>query len=527
MTSLATAPKPALANASRDELFDKARQLAELGWSRRAEIERDRRLPDDLVGALLDSGLPSLMNQKRFGGLESDPMVVLELGREIARGSGSLGWLFSLTSFHTWYMAFTHEQLQQDVWGSDHDVLIADSYAPVGKIDRVADGYLASGEWKFTSGIEWAGWVGVGGMAVPPDGDQPDLLMFFLPRSEISVRDEWHTLGLKGTASRTAVADQVFVPEHRVFALGKLTGPEGREVMAEQGPIWRMPLMTAQGLAVMTAVTGISQRIIEEFTETTRKRVRWLEPGGSATRGPRRSAGTRDIGHPVGRHLGARPEVRAERLGPGRRRAVLGAVRRGARAVFLLAGLHRPVLHRAERPAVHQLRSLGANGLEPAAAAVPRRALRRRPRRPGPGRRLHQSRPGVDGSAGPPVPLTPFRPRSSALPGRRPFVTDTTHRAGTPVGHERVRNRVRALSPVTRDRAEQTIGPAWRESSCPGSLAAPGSGDGPGSMPSFTTLTTSATAAWDVVTCRPNRTRHRRPVRSPINVPRAPQPRGS
>lgn len=286
MTSLATASKPTLANATREELLDKARQLAELGWSRRAETDRDRRLPDDVVEALQASGLMSLMNQKRWGGAESDPMTVLDVGREIARGSGSLGWLFSLTSFHTWYMAFTSEQLQQDVWGADHDVLVADSFAPVGKIERVADGYLATGEWKFASGIEWAGWVGVGGIATAPDSDTPDLLMFFLPRSEITVRDEWNTLGLRGTASRTVLADQVFVPEHRVFALGKLTGPGGREGIADRGPLWRLPLMTTQGLAVMTASTGISQRIVEEFTEATKKRVRWLDPGAQEREAP-------------------------------------------------------------------------------------------------------------------------------------------------------------------------------------------------------------------------------------------------
>jgi 3-hydroxy-9,10-secoandrosta-1,3,5(10)-triene-9,17-dione monooxygenase len=154
-----------------------------------------------------------------------DPMTMLDLGREIARGSAALGWLFSLTSFHTWYLVFASEQLQEEVWGTDHTTLVSDSFAPVGRVEPVTDGYLLSGQWRFASGIEWAGWVGVGAIIPGPDGQPPELQMLFLPRSDITIVDDWNTLGLRGTASRAVVADRVFVPHHRVFALGRLAGP--------------------------------------------------------------------------------------------------------------------------------------------------------------------------------------------------------------------------------------------------------------------------------------------------------------
>ncbi len=272
--------------APREVLLDRARELGELAWARREEAERDRRLPDEVIEALRASGLARLANQKRWGGLEADPMTLLDVGREIARGSASLGWLYSITSFHTWYMAFTSEQLQQEVWGKDTDVLVADSFAPVGEVERVADGYLVSGEWRFASGIEWSGWVSVGGIAPPPEGGEPGLQMFFVPRSEVTVRDDWNTLGLRGTASRAVRVERAFVPEHRVFDLARVAGPGARGPIADQGPLWRVPLMTMQGLAVMTAVTGVAQRVIEEFTAVTKKRVRWLDPGAQQREAP-------------------------------------------------------------------------------------------------------------------------------------------------------------------------------------------------------------------------------------------------
>ena len=78
------------------------------------------------------------------------------MGRELARRSATLGWIFNVLGIHEWYMGFTSEQLQEEVWGTDEDAFVCDSYAVVGKIDRVADGYLLSGRWRFVSGIEWS-----------------------------------------------------------------------------------------------------------------------------------------------------------------------------------------------------------------------------------------------------------------------------------------------------------------------------------------------------------------------------------
>jgi 3-hydroxy-9,10-secoandrosta-1,3,5(10)-triene-9,17-dione monooxygenase len=265
--------------------LDRARELGELAWSHREETDRERQLPMNVIEELRASGLVHLGNQKRWGGAEADPLTMLDLGREVARGSGALGWLFSLTAFHTWYMAFTSEELQQEVWGRDHTTFVADSFAPMGKVDKVPDGYLLSGTWRFASGIEWAGWVAVGGLIPGPDG-RPELQLLFLPRADVTVRDDWHTLGLRGTASRAVIADNVFVPEHRVFALGRLAGPGFRGAIAEKNPLWRVPLMTMQGLAVTTASIGISQRMIEEFTADTKRRVRWLDPGAQQRENP-------------------------------------------------------------------------------------------------------------------------------------------------------------------------------------------------------------------------------------------------
>ena len=73
---------------SREDWLDRARSVGELAWSRRAEAEHDRRLPDEVIDALRASNLMKLCRHKRWGGTEADPMTFLDVGRKISRGSG-------------------------------------------------------------------------------------------------------------------------------------------------------------------------------------------------------------------------------------------------------------------------------------------------------------------------------------------------------------------------------------------------------------------------------------------------------
>ena len=276
---------PIRTEVSRADLLEQARVVGELAWSHRTDAERDRRMPDALVDRQRASRLMRLCRHRRWGGAEADPMTFLDVGREIARGSGALGWLFSVLGFHEWYMSFASEELQREVWGSDEDAMVCDSYAVMGQVERVGDGYTVSGTWRFCSGIEWSSWIAVGGVAVAPDGEHPEHIMFFVPKSECRITHDWNTMGLRGTASRAVTIDKAFVPDHRAFALGRIAGPN-RSKVTEDGPLWRVPLMTMQGLAILTPSVGLGQRMVDEFTTWTKARVRPYERNAPAREAP-------------------------------------------------------------------------------------------------------------------------------------------------------------------------------------------------------------------------------------------------
>ena len=257
------------------ELIARARDLGEFAWEHIAETESERRLPPVVIQALLDSGLLRLATSRRMGGLETHPLTLVEVGRELARGSAALGWIYGLTAGHQWYLSFASEQLQQEVRDSPPG-LIVDSLVPGGQAEVVDGGYRLTGHWKFVSGVEWCSWAGLA--FVPPNANPPRPIVAFVPAEELTITDTWRTVGLRGTASNEVTLDQAFVPSHRIFELAKFAHdsvPQGE--VTEQGTLFKLPFMGMAAIHLAYTSLGVAQRAIEEFTHWTKLRVRAYE----------------------------------------------------------------------------------------------------------------------------------------------------------------------------------------------------------------------------------------------------------
>jgi 3-hydroxy-9,10-secoandrosta-1,3,5(10)-triene-9,17-dione monooxygenase len=269
---LTDAPVEALSDA---ELIARARSLGELAWEHNAQTEADRRLPHAVIEALFDSGLLRLATSRRMGGLEAHPLTLVEVGRELARGSAALGWLYGLTTGHQWYLSFAHEQLQQEVRDSGPG-LIVDSLVPGGEAEVVDDGYLLSGRWRFVSGVEWCSWAGLA--FVPPGANPPRPVVAFVPAKDLTIEDTWRTVGLRGTASNEVVLERVLIPRHRIFELAKFAHdgiPQGEVV--EPSTVFKLPFMGMAAIHLAYTSLGVAERAIEEFTHWTKVRVRAYE----------------------------------------------------------------------------------------------------------------------------------------------------------------------------------------------------------------------------------------------------------
>jgi len=193
--------KTADESLSLNHFLEQAHAIGEHAERTAAEAERNRHADDRAVRALIDSGLLRILHAKRFGGYELGFPEFVRVAQAIAQHDVSLSWVYCIIGTHYWWGAFTEPQLQEELWGKTPDCVFVDSFAPTGEAKPEDGGFRLNGRWGFLSGLPWAEWSAVGAIAPFELGSKPQFLMFFMPKDEYQALDDWHTMGLRGSAS--------------------------------------------------------------------------------------------------------------------------------------------------------------------------------------------------------------------------------------------------------------------------------------------------------------------------------------
>lgn len=267
------------------EITDRVAAVLPALRERVQETERLRRIPDQSIKDLQETGFFTLLQPRQWGGLATDPVIFYDTVRTIASACGSTGWVAGILGIHNWHLALFDQQAQQDVWGENRDARVASSYAPLGAGTKVAGGYLVTGAWAWSSGCDHADWVFVGG-PVLDNGKPVDFGSFLIPRDDYRIEDVWHVVGLRGTGSNTVVVERVFVPEHRFLSfrtMGELKSP-GLEVNPD--PVYRMPWGTIHPTTISTPIVGMAYGAYAAHVEQQGTRVRAAFAGEQAKDDP-------------------------------------------------------------------------------------------------------------------------------------------------------------------------------------------------------------------------------------------------
>ncbi|RSN62998.1 flavin-dependent monooxygenase [Amycolatopsis sp. WAC 04182] len=261
------------------------RELLPVLRERAQEAEDARRVPEESVKSLQETGFFKLLQPKTFGGLEADPVSFYTAVKLVASACGSTGWVASILGVHPWHLGLFEAQAQQDVWGDDSDVRISSSYAPMGKADVVDGGYRLSGRWSFSSGCDHATWVLLGG-PVFKDGKPVDFCTYLVPISDYTIEDVWDTVGLRGTGSNDIIVNNVFVPKHRALsfiATSKCKTP-GQEI--NPGPLYKLPYGSVHPSTITAPIIGMAQGAYDAHVEYQGKRVRAAYAGEQSKEDP-------------------------------------------------------------------------------------------------------------------------------------------------------------------------------------------------------------------------------------------------
>lgn len=226
-----------------------------------AVAEMDRRTPDEAVELLRRAGVLRCLVPVRYGGLETDFLEFLDVLKLLSATCVSTGWFAGVAATHGHGITYYPQQAQDEIWADGPDTIVSSSFAPRGVARRVDGGYLLSGTWDYSSGVDHAEWVQLGFRVEGPEG------MTFLglvPISDCRVIDNWHTVGLRGTGSKRVVVDAVFVPAYRCWGPG-LMAPAAEPALHDNW-IYRIPfIFTATNFVAV--VLGAAEGAVSAYRD--------------------------------------------------------------------------------------------------------------------------------------------------------------------------------------------------------------------------------------------------------------------
>ena len=168
-----------------EEILARTRELVPAIREWVIKAERMRRQPDEIVRSYVDAGLIRMLLPARWGGYELSFDTLIDSVLEIAKVDGSAGWCYALLHVHVWFLALFPEEAQHDVWSENPDAPLATAFAPMGRPVRVDGGYLLSGNWPWSSGIDNSSWVMLNTLVMSTaEGQQPEQRFMLVPRSD-------------------------------------------------------------------------------------------------------------------------------------------------------------------------------------------------------------------------------------------------------------------------------------------------------------------------------------------------------
>lgn len=259
---------------SSQELIDRARDMKPRLRERAPSVEANRLVSDETIAEFKEAGFFRILQPKAYGGYEMRPEVLTDVICEVASACGSSGWVISVLALHQWEVKLLADEVAEEIWGTDSSVLLSSAYAPTGEVRPAEGGFVLNGRWPFSSGCDHAQWAILGGIRPPGGpGEAPAHCGFFVPRKDYTIVDDWFTLGLAGTGSKSVVLDNVFVParrHHPIFGAAPPPAPGS-------STIYKLPFGLVFMEMLAAAVHGMTRGILEQYIERSATRIATLD----------------------------------------------------------------------------------------------------------------------------------------------------------------------------------------------------------------------------------------------------------
>jgi len=255
-----------------DQVLDAARALAPTIAARAAEVEAARRVPGDLLDALVAAGCFRMLLPRSHGGAGADLASALRLYETLAGADASVGWTVMIGGSAWVDLVGLRRATFDGLFAAGADVVVAGAFAPCGSITPDSGGYRVTGRWGFASGCEHATVLygnciergtdgGDGG-----DGGAPPMRMALFDPDQVEIEDTWSVSGLRGTGSHHITVADLPVSADRTWR------PLDDEPCLDE-PVVRIPVPSLIALMVASVAVGVAQAALDDAVGLAGHRV--------------------------------------------------------------------------------------------------------------------------------------------------------------------------------------------------------------------------------------------------------------
>jgi len=264
---------------NREELLEKAKAIGLIAEKYASEAEKNAKLSDEVIEKIKEAQFHKLLRPKEYGGQDLDYFTFGEMIRTIAYHSVPAAWLSYFFVIHETWPAFLPKESRDLLFNQGG--LMADVFAPVGKVTDDGEGYRLSGQWNFCSGVLWSDWIALGAVAKLKDRSEPEYSMFIVHKDEVEIVNNWDTLGLRGTGSNGVLVDNVYIEPNRVFKMARVMAGEGlgEDNYDPDYQIANVPYMQFFLMGFQFIQIGGIERLMQIFQDKTENRIRIFNKG--------------------------------------------------------------------------------------------------------------------------------------------------------------------------------------------------------------------------------------------------------
>lgn len=246
------------------------------------------RLSHATVDALYGAGVLAMKAPACLGGGEADPVTQFEVLEAVASVNPSAGWcsMVGATSLGL-PGAFLPEAGVKEMFSGSRLPRGAIVIMPAGVATPVDGGYRVSGRWSFASGIHHAEWI-TACARVPTGEGAPDIVMLVFPATAVTLHDNWHVSGLKGTGSCDFSVENLFVPASMSWRTADTAPQRG-------GPLYRLGIPAFVANEHAAFALGLARTALDTLVDTAAAKSRGY--GEAASKLALRATVQRAIGH--------------------------------------------------------------------------------------------------------------------------------------------------------------------------------------------------------------------------------------